>query len=195
MFFALAEAIAAAPEPPGSSRSVPEGIAGASFVRAYSYLDTSWRSRLPFAPFVAAWTGVQALDLLAVIPSGTAHGNPTSQRTFVEIRAFEVVGGRPVVTYAYGTYTAVRTNRGYYLISGNLSPEPHLATVSPSPEAVATSAIAAMHPGVAIRTSPAQPGPSVHTSTVTVAAGTKLTFVVHLYQLVNGQWVVTQIQP
>lgn len=194
MFFALADAIAAAPEASGAERSVPEGIAGASFVRAYSYLDTAWRSRLPFAQFVGAWRDVQRLELLAAIPSGSPHGNPTAQQTFVEVRTLESIRDRPVVAYAYGTYTAVSTKRGYYLISGGLSPEPHLVTAPASPEAVATTAITAIDPGASVRSNAPKSGTSAHTSTVTVTAGAQHTFVVHLYQLVNGQWVVTQIQ-
>lgn len=200
-FFALSEAVAENPSPAGAD-SPPEAAEaseapGPAYARAYAYLAAPWRTTQGFAAFVAMWRPVRALDLLAVLAAGTPPGAPSIQRTFVEVRTLEDFHGKAVVLYQDGFYRAARFSRGYYLVGGSLTTE-ELSTPSvppPTAASVAIAAVAAAHPGSSPTVLATQAATASHTVTITVAVRPQTTtYQVQLYQLVSGQWVVTQNQ-
>lgn len=180
----------------------PEGMGAigcgeTAFPRAYAYLDAGWRSRMPFAKFVAGFSGVLHSDLLLALDAGPVAGSPNERRVFAEVRRIEVLAGRQAVTYAAGVFTVASERTGWFLIGGALQPEDLAGLAYLGQDVQRADPLAVARTAAGLR--PDGPAPAAlqpHTGPAAVVrirlpAGTD---VVHMVQRVDGVWQVLYIE-
>jgi hypothetical protein len=176
----------------------PMGCGETAFPRAYAYLDPGWRARLPYAKFVASFTGVLHTDLLLALDAGPVAGSPNERRVFAEVRRIEQVGDRQVVAFAAGVFTAAAEPTGWLLVGGGLEPE-DLAGLAyagrdvfrADPLAVARKAAGLLPDSPAPATLQAHTGPA---AAVRVSLPGGATAVVHLVRRVDGVWQALYVE-
>ncbi len=174
------------------------GCGDTAFPRAYAYLDGGWQARLPFAKFVASFTGVLHTDLLLALDAGPVAGSPDERRVFAEVRRIEQVGPRQAVTFAAGIFTVAAERTGWHLVSGGLQPE-DLAGLAyaggdigrADPLVVARLAAGLRADAAAPATFKPRSGPA---GTVRIQLPGGATAIVHLAQRVDGVWQVLYVE-
>lgn len=175
--------------------------APAEFARAYALLAPGWRDRQPFARFGADWSVLRSLDLLAVVSAGSPPGSPNEARVFVEVRTLTRAGAQCAASclgFASGVYTVAVSSGGWQLTAGSLEAEDLAARPAPAP-AVAEAAAQAWAaqrgrgPAPGARRAVRLGTEEGHQVQAQVTLGTT-TYIVHLYQLVDGSWVAVNVR-
>ncbi len=206
-FWQISLALHAEPNTAAPPHQGPEGSttapdqAPAEFARAYALLTPGWRDRQPFAQFGADWSALRSLDLLAVVSAGSPPGSPHEVRVFVEVRILTRAGAQCAASclgFASGLYTVTAASGGWQLTTGSLEAEDLSARPAAAPAVAAAAAQAwatqrgrgpapGAHRGARLGTEDG------HQVQAQVTLGTT-TYIVHLYQLVDGTWVAVNVR-